>query len=126
MQRYREVILTSALDYLLLLASWFVFHSRYSSYLDSRMADFGLDMFAGGVLFSSYWLGIFVLSGLYKRIYLISRLDEFTRVVKAVMLGGLVLVWFGIIGCLLKAETTTVLSLLGYYFGGYHNQPFCH
>ena len=94
-QRYREVILTSALDYLLLLASWFVFHSRYSTYLDSRMADFGLDMFTAGVVFSSYWLVVFVLSGLYKRIYLISRLDEFTRVVKAVMLGGLVLyvVW---------------------------------
>ena len=89
-QRYREVILTSALDYLLLLASWFVFHFLFSAYLDPRLADFGLDMFAGGVLFSSYWLGV-VLSGLYKSLYLISRLDEFTQVVKAVVLGGLVL-----------------------------------
>tara|TARA_B100000575_G_scaffold294103_1_gene308011 strand:+ start:2934 stop:4334 length:1401 start_codon:yes stop_codon:yes gene_type:complete len=94
-KRYREVILTSALDYLLLLASWFVFHSFFSSYLDPRLTDFGLVIFSAGVLFSSYWLGVFVISGLYKGLYLISRLDEFTRVVKAMVLGGLVLyvVW---------------------------------
>ena len=91
MQRYREVILTSALDYLLLLASWFVFHSFYSAYLDPRLAEYGLAVISAGVLFSGYWLGVFVLSGLYKSLYLISRLDEFTRVVKAVVLGGLVL-----------------------------------
>ena len=88
MQRYREVILTSALDYLLLLASWFVFHSFFSAYLDPRLADFGLAVISAGVIFSGYWLGVFVLSGLYKGLYLISRLDEFTRVVKAVVLGG--------------------------------------
>ena len=91
MQRYREVILTSALDYLLLLASWLVFHSFFSAYLDPRLAEYGLAVISAGVLFSGYWLGVFVLSGLYKGLYLISRLDEFTRVVKAVVLGGLVL-----------------------------------
>lgn len=91
MQRYREVILTSALDYLLLLASWLVFHSFFSAYLDPRLAEYGLTVISAGVLFSGYWLGVFVLSGLYKGLYLISRLDEFTRVVKAVVLGGLVL-----------------------------------
>lgn len=90
-QRYREVILTSALDYLLLLASWLVFHSFFSAYLDPRLAEYGLTVISAGVLFSGYWLGVFVLSGLYKGLYLISRLDEFTRVVKAVVLGGLVL-----------------------------------
>ena len=91
MQSYREVILTSALDYLLLLASWLVFHSFFSAYLDPRLAEYGLAVISAGVLFSGYWLGVFVLSGLYKGLYLISRLYEFTRVVKAVVLGGLVL-----------------------------------
>ena len=90
-QRYREVILTSALDYLLLLASWFVFHFLFSAYLDPRLADFGLTVISAGVIFSGYWLVVFILSGLYKSLYLISRLDEFTQVVKAVVLGGLVL-----------------------------------
>ena len=69
MQRYREVILTSALDYLLLLASWFVFHFLFSAYLDPRLADFGLAVISAGVIFSGYWLVVFILSGLYKSLF---------------------------------------------------------
>ena len=38
-----------------------------------------------------FWLPLFVFAGLYKQLYLISRFDEFVKVMKAVTLGVLVL-----------------------------------
>lgn len=40
---------------------------------------------------SLYWLAIFVIMGSYKKLYLVSRLDEFVKVLKASVLGALVL-----------------------------------
>ncbi|MDR9415154.1 MAG: sugar transferase [Gracilimonas sp.] len=91
LKRYREVIFTSVLDFLIILASWFVFHSIYRNTLNILVQDFNLDFISGGVVISLYWMIIFVVMGSYKKLYLVSRLDEFLKVLKATILGALIL-----------------------------------
>lgn len=62
------------------------------------LRHYHLNMVSGGLLVSGYWIAIFVISGLYKKLYLISRLDEFVLVLKATILGGLILYFLGDIG----------------------------
>lgn len=91
LKRYREVIFTSILDFLIILASWFVFHSFYPNTMNMLIQDFNLNFISGGIVVSLYWLAIFVIMGSYKKLYLVSRLDEFVKVLKASVLGALVL-----------------------------------
>ncbi|MEX2604293.1 MAG: sugar transferase [Gracilimonas sp.] len=91
LKRYREVIFTSVLDFLIILASWFVFHSFYPNTMNLLIQDFDLNFISGGLLISIYWLMIFVVMGSYKKLYLVSRLDEFIKVLKASLLGALIL-----------------------------------
>lgn len=53
--------------------------------------DFDLNFVSGGIIISFYWLVIFVVMGMYKKLYLVSRLDEFIKVFKASVLGSLIL-----------------------------------
>lgn len=91
LKRYREVIFTSILDFLIILASWFVFHSFYPNTMNVLIQDFNLDFISGGLFISMYWMLIFVVMGSYKKLYLVSRLDEFVKVLKASVLGALIL-----------------------------------
>lgn len=91
LKRYREVIFTSILDFLIILASWFVFHSFYPNTMNVLIQDFNLDFISGGLIISLYWMLIFVVMGSYKKLYLVSRLDEFIKVLKASVLGALIL-----------------------------------
>jgi exopolysaccharide biosynthesis polyprenyl glycosylphosphotransferase len=94
-KRYREVIFTSILDFLIILASWFAFHSLYTQAINTLLRDFDIDFVTAGISISIYWVAIFVVMGSYKKLYLVSRLDEFIKVFKASILGALIL-YFGI------------------------------
>lgn len=90
LKRYREVFFTSILDFLIIFASWFVLHAFYPD-MNMLIKDFDLNFVSAGILISFYWLLIFVVIGLYKKLYLVSRLDEFIKVLKATTLGALIL-----------------------------------
>lgn len=79
------------LDFLIILASWFVFHSFYPNTMNLLIQDFNLNFISGGFVVSLYWMSIFVVMGSYKKLYLVSRLDEFLKVLKASILGALIL-----------------------------------
>tara|TARA_R110002096_G_scaffold425644_1_gene634433 strand:+ start:6390 stop:7799 length:1410 start_codon:yes stop_codon:yes gene_type:complete len=98
LKRYREVIFTSLLDFLIILASWFVFHSYNNENVSKLLNEAGLDFVHAGVLLSIYWITVFILLGLYKKLYLISRLDEFFGVVKCTIYGTLILFFLVTIG----------------------------
>ncbi len=91
LNRYREVIFTSIMDYLIVLASWFGFHLFFTETINTQLRHVELDFVTAGVLLSIYWVVIFVIGGLYKRLYLVSRLDEFFKVLKSTVLGALIL-----------------------------------
>ena len=79
------------MDFLIVLAGWFVFHTlfeetinMYLRHLDSGFAD-------AGVVLGLFWFVIFVVGGSYKKLYLVSRLDEFIKVLKLTVIGSLIL-----------------------------------
>ncbi len=79
------------MDFLLVLAGWFVFHYLYAESVNMHLRFVNLDFASTGIILSIYWVSIFILSGLYKKLYLTSRLDEFFKVFKSIVIGGLVL-----------------------------------
>ncbi len=90
-KRYREVVFTSLMDFLIILAGWFIFHSYHAEPIGILLNITDLDFVEAGLILSMYWILVFVLLGLYKKLYLISRLDEFFAVVKCTVFGILVL-----------------------------------
>jgi exopolysaccharide biosynthesis polyprenyl glycosylphosphotransferase len=115
LKRYNEVIFTSLLDFLILLASWFVFHWYHNEELNMILKDAGLNFVNTGVLVSIYWMFIFVVMGLYKKLYLVSRLDEFIIVAKATSIGVLFLFFVGLIGDTISVEEQKSLTI--FYWG---------
>lgn len=115
LKRYNEVIFTSLLDFLILLASWFVFHWYHSEDLNLILKEVGLNFVNTGVLVSIYWMFVFVLTGLYKKLYLISRLDEFITVLKATSIGVLFLFFIGLVGDAVSVDEQKSLTI--FYWG---------
>ncbi|MEX2478471.1 MAG: sugar transferase [Gracilimonas sp.] len=91
LKRYREVIFTSILDYIIILAGWLLFHIYYPESMNVLLEKVNLGFFVQGLAISLYWLTILVVMGSYKKLYLVSRLDEFLKIMKASILGVLVL-----------------------------------
>jgi exopolysaccharide biosynthesis polyprenyl glycosylphosphotransferase len=54
---------------------------------------------------------VFVVTGLYKKLYLVSRLDEFITVVKATSIGVLILFFIGLIGDSISIEEQKSLTV---------------
>tara|TARA_R110000868_G_scaffold411732_1_gene708165 strand:- start:631 stop:1929 length:1299 start_codon:yes stop_codon:yes gene_type:complete len=59
-----------------------------------HLRHLGLNLVTAGTILCIFWLSIFVISGLYKKLYLVSRLDEFFKVLKATIIGALILYFF--------------------------------
>jgi len=85
-----EIGLTLLLDYLALLLSWYFFYRSYSIESEIFTVVWGISPFASGFILALYWVMILALFGLYKRMYLISRLDEFIKVLRVTLLGTLI------------------------------------
>ncbi len=79
------------MDFLIVLAGWFVFHYLHTESVNMHLRHVNIDFVTSGILLSSYWVSIFIISGLYKKLYLVSRLDEFFKVFKASIIGALIL-----------------------------------
>ena len=90
-RRTLEIIVTLLADYIALICSWFIFYSSYSVESEIFTLVWGIAPFTSGFILGGYWLFILAVFGMYKRVYLISRLDEFIRVVKVTGLGTLIL-----------------------------------
>jgi exopolysaccharide biosynthesis polyprenyl glycosylphosphotransferase len=73
-----------------------------------------IDFVSGGVIISFYWITVFVFTGLYKKLYLVSRLDEFFKVFKSTSLGALVLYFLWDFGE--NASFTTERTIILFYW----------
>jgi len=89
--RSKEIILTVLLDYLFLLLGWYLLYTSFNIQEEVFIFVWGVSPLTAGILLAFYWLVVMALFGLYKKLYLISRLDEFVKVGKATVLGTLVL-----------------------------------
>jgi exopolysaccharide biosynthesis polyprenyl glycosylphosphotransferase len=79
------------MDFLIVLAGWFVFHFLQTESVNVHLRHVNIDFVTSGILLSIYWVTIFIVSGLYKKLYLVSRLDEFFKVFKSSVIGALIL-----------------------------------
>ena len=79
------------MDFLIVLAGWFVFHFLHTESVNMHLRHVNIDFVTTGILLSIYWVIIFIVSGLYKKLYLVSRLDEFFKVLKSSIIGALIL-----------------------------------
>ena len=106
---------TILLDFIFLVVGWYLFYSAYSVEREVYTLFWGISPFASGLVLAGYWILILALFGLYKKMYLISRFDEFVRVVKAVVFGTLILFFVVTIfqeSVLVDATTSTLFYLV--------------
>ena len=95
--RNRETLFTALLDGLVLCMAWYIF-TRVQPELTFQITEReGVSLIIAGGIHTIYWLIVFSLMGLYKRLYLISRFDEFVKVVKATFIGTLILYFYSTI-----------------------------
>ena len=91
LRRYREVIFTGILDFMVVLAGWIIYHSYAEVIWEYQIFTVEPNILLNGILYSAFWIILFVLIGVYKKLYLVSRLDEFVRIAKASFVGMLIL-----------------------------------
>ena len=91
LRRYREVIYTGILDFAVVLTGWLIFHFYSDVIWEYPFLDIEPTMLSSGLLYSVFWILLFVITGVYKKLYLVSRLDEFLRIAKASFIGVLIL-----------------------------------
>ncbi|MBO6795045.1 MAG: sugar transferase [Balneolaceae bacterium] len=107
------------MDYLIVLAGWFVFHYYYTDSINEILRAYETNFATGGIWLSFYWVFMFVITGLYKKLYLVSRLDEFFKVLKSTALGTLILYFLLDISSNEAFERVKILIVLywGFTFG---------
>lgn len=91
LNRNRENFFTGVLDALILSLAWYLFYTSEQSMLDSYLYSSDFSLLSMGALHVIFWILVFIFMGLYKKIYLASRFDEFVKVVKATITGTLIL-----------------------------------
>lgn len=93
MDSFKNFINTLVFDSIALLGSWYIFYfARFEMGLVQRGTSQGpAELFIPALVITIFWVTIFTIFGLYKKSYLISRLDEVLRVGKVTVLGTLIL-----------------------------------
>ncbi|MFU8860494.1 MAG: sugar transferase [Cyclonatronaceae bacterium] len=92
-ERTRDIMITLLGDLFVLVLAWYAFYYvRFEwGWLDIVETVRPRVLFLPSVVLAFYWLLIFGIFGLYKKLYLISRFDEIVRVGKITIIGTLVL-----------------------------------
>ncbi len=117
--RNRETLFTALLDALVLCMSWYLFTVLKPDLTISISNSENVSFVVLGVVHATYWLIIFSLMGLYKKLYLISRFDEFVKVVKATIIGTLILYFYATLdGNLRITDAFSSVSIYALLVGG--------
>jgi len=117
--RNRETLFTALLDALVLCMSWYLFTIINPDLTISISDSENISFVVLGLINAIYWLVIFSLMGLYKKLYLISRFDEFIKVVKATFIGTLILYFYATLdGNLLIVDAFSSVSIYALLVGG--------
>ena len=94
LNRNRDILLTALLDALMIGLAWFIFVSFRPQVQQIILEEIQISLAVVVIAHSAYWLMVFLIAGLYKHMYLVSRFDEFLKVGKASVLGTLFLYFF--------------------------------
>jgi len=117
--RNRETLFTALLDGIVLCMSWYLFTIIKPDLTINISNSENISFVVLGLIHATYWLIIFSLMGLYKKLYLISRFDEFVKVVKATIIGTLILYFYATLdGNLRIADAFSSVSSYALLVGG--------
>ena len=89
----KDIAITLTVDFLTTLSAWYFFYLlRFDlNFLGEQTGSIPPFILIPGMITSFFWISMFAIFGLYRKIYLQSRLDELIRVIQIVSLGILVL-----------------------------------
>lgn len=93
LKKIKEILLTVAGDFIVLIGGWYVFYFlrfEYGITGEVPVSDPPM-LLIPAIIIAIYWVLIFTIFGLYRKIYLISRFDEVIRVAKITIIGTLIL-----------------------------------
>lgn len=92
--RDQEVVYTALLDTLILSFVWIAFLGLAPEKLPIQTLSGFNTGYIHGIFHIGYWLLMFGALGLYRKLFLISRFDEFLQVFKSTLLGSVILMIF--------------------------------
>ena len=99
--------------------AWYIFMRIKPDLTDQIAIGDDVSLISAGGIHTAYWLIVFSLMGLYKRLYLISRFDEFVKVIKATFIGTLILYFYSTIdGDLQIADRLASVTIYVILVGG--------
>ena len=114
LKRHKDTIFTAISDQLMVFLAMVLFLSLHPQLQAVFENEYDWSSLVVSLLHAAFWLPLFVFAGLYKRLYLISRFDEFVKVIKAVTLGVLIL-YFTVTASGLVMERGVGLMALHYF-----------
>lgn len=92
-EKIKEISGTLLTDLLFLMAAWYIFYLvRFEwQWVVTPVSSTPPILFVPALVIAVYWIVLFAVFGLYRDLYLISRLDELIRVAKITTIGTLIL-----------------------------------
>jgi exopolysaccharide biosynthesis polyprenyl glycosylphosphotransferase len=92
-ERLQDILITMSGDLVVLILGWFAFYYiRFEwEWLQAIQTVRPRVIFLPSVVLAIYWVLLFSIFGLYKKLYLVSRFDEIVRVGKISVIGTLIL-----------------------------------
>lgn len=93
MDSFKNIVNTFVADIFALTGSWYLFYFvRFElGIIPGEALQAPISLFVPALVICVFWLIVFTIFGLYKNLYLTSRLDELLRVGKVTILGTLIL-----------------------------------
>lgn len=93
MDSFKNIVNTFVADIIALTGSWYLFYFvRFElGIIPGEALQAPISLFVPALVICVFWLIVFTIFGLYKDLYLTSRLDELLRVGKVTILGTLIL-----------------------------------
>jgi exopolysaccharide biosynthesis polyprenyl glycosylphosphotransferase len=90
---FKNILNTFVADVIALTGSWYFFYFvRFElGIIPGEALQAPIALFVPALVICAFWLFVFTIFGLYRDLYLTSRLDEFLRVGKVTILGTLIL-----------------------------------
>jgi exopolysaccharide biosynthesis polyprenyl glycosylphosphotransferase len=117
--RFREITFTFLLDALILCLAWFLFYITEQQMLDQFIGRSDFTALTMGVVHVIFWLIVALGMGLYKKLYLISRFDEFLKVLKATITGTLILYFISTLDPRINFQDAISTTAIYFFYVGF-------
>jgi len=117
--RFRERTFTFLMDALILCLAWFLFYITETRMLDQFIERSNFTALTLGFVHVLFWLTVSLGMGLYKKLYLISRFDEFLKVLKTTITGTLILYFISTLDVRISFQNAISTTAIYFFYVGF-------